>query len=324
MNIEIPGPGAQGFFKLHKYQISSTGNKVEEQLMEFPNLITDAGLAGQMTIPLGDWVAASSGRLLSYAMVGNGTAAESTSSTSLASYLAGTNAILSTGSHSSSTSPPYFDSFTVVKRFSPGFLSSSSNVNITEVGMGTGNNSGILFTRSLIKDSGGTPVSMTITPIDYLDIYYTLRLYKYSGPDITGQVSIAGVQTDFILRSASITDDSLVGSWDAGGVVAMTGGDQYSRVYGSTSSLGSITGTPSGVSASSSSVVNHPYVSGYTRNITYSYSVSQGNVSGGIKCAMFRTTRGHFQVSFNPVIPKDNTKTLAFTITVGPISRYTP
>lgn len=322
MNIEIPGPGAQGFFKLHKYQISSTGNKVEEQLMEFPNLITDAGLEGQMTIPLGDALFSTSGKLLSYAMVGNGTAAESTSSTSLASYLAGTNVVLPGGS-SSSTSPPYFDSFTVVKRFSPGFLSSSSNVNITEVGMGTGNNSGILFTRSLIKDSGGTPVSMTITPIDYLDIYYTLRLYKYSGPDITGQVSIAGVQTDFILRPASITNNSLGGSWNSG-VVAMPDGAEYSRVYGSTSSLGPITGTPSGARSSSSSFVNQPYVSGYTRNITYSYSISEGNVSGGIKCAMFLTTRGHFQVSFNPVIPKDNTKTLSFTITVGPISRYTP
>ena len=324
MNIEIPGPQAAGFFKLHKFQLSPQGEMINEQLIDFPNLITDVGLAGQMTTGLGSYLSSSSGYLLSFALVGNGNAAEPTSSTSLSSYLAGTNAVLA-GAFSTSSTAPYIDSYTVVKRFSPGFLSSSTNVNITEVGMGSGDNTGILFTRSLIKDSGGSPVSMTITPIDYLDIYYTLKLYKYNGPDITGQVSVAGVQTDFVLRSAEITASQFNRSDTAGaGAQNQSYSAGYCNVYESTSTLGAVTGIPSGTSDGTDTYTNNTYISGYARTITCSFSISQGNMSGGIKCALFRTTRGNFQASFNPVIPKNNTKTLSFTITLGPISRYTP
>lgn len=332
MNIEVPGGQAAGFFTLRKFQgITNRFGEVEvipgtEEVREFPNLITDAGLAAQMTMGFGDFnQIGQSGTLLYYALVGNGTAPESTTSTALSSYLAGSAAYNSGGTATSTTTPPYYDTVTWNRRFSPGFLG-SSNVNITEVGMGSGNNSGILFTRSLIKDSGGTPISMTITPIDYLDIYYSIRLYKYAGPDITGQVSVAGVQTDFVLRSAEITATVLNRS-DYVGVVLQNGSyvGGFCLVYPNTSTLGSITSTPTGMVAGGTDTVNNiAYTSGYVRQSTASFSISQGNAPGGIKCILFRTTRGNFQVSFSPPIPKDNTKTLVFTFSIGPISRYTP
>lgn len=330
MNIDIPCQGCEGIFGLRKFQGYELDGKIipipgTESFIEFPNTITDVGLTAQMTVGLGSVGYADPGTLLWFAMVGNGTDADGTGFTALSSYLAGTNAYL-TGSASTTTSSPYVDSVTRIRRFSPGFLG-SSNVNITEVGMGSGNNTGTLFTRALIKDSGGTPVAITITPIDYLDVYYTIRLYKYEGPDITGQVSVAGVQTNFVLRSAEITSQQLADSSDFGnGVVIHPHGNYngWAWVYPSTSTLGPITGRPTGVYGLSSSASTAAYSSGLIRQGTVNFSINDGNMSGGIGCALIRTTRGNFQISFSPPIPKDNTKTLAITLNIGPISRYTP
>lgn len=330
MNIDITCPGCEGIFGLRKFQGYELDGKIipipgTESFIEFPNTITDVGLTAQMTVGFGDFNSSFPDTLLAFAMVGNGTAADSTGFTALSSYLAGTNSSL-VGSRSTTTSSPYIDSVTHIRRFSPGFLG-SSNVNITEVGMGSGNNRGTLFTRALIKDSGGTPVAITITPIDYLDIYYTIRLYKYEGPDITGQVSVAGVQTDFVLRSAEVTYPQLVFSTSVNtGVVInpqnFSNGSCW--VYPSTSTLGPITGRPTGTEGYASSVTHAPYSSGLVRQGTVNFTTDSGNVSGGIGCAIIRTTRGNFQISFSPPIPKNNTKTLAITLNIGPVSRYTP
>jgi hypothetical protein len=205
-------------------------------------------------------------------------------------------------------------------------------VNITEVGMGSANNSGTLFSRALIKDGSGNPVALTITPIDYLDVTYIFRVYPYIGADITGQVNIGGVQTDYILRSANVTTWNLgsSGMYSYRLIASVQSGTYYygdvsGTLYVSTATLGPITGGPTGSDTNglTSTCSTETYSSGTLfRYGHHTWSISQGNVSGGAACALLKTTRGQVQISFNPVIPKDNTKTLDMRIKIGPISRY--
>jgi hypothetical protein len=216
------------------------------------------------------------------------------------------------------------------KRFAPRFLSASSNVNITEIGLGSGNNTGVLWTRALIKDSNGNPVAITITPIDYLDVTYILRHYPWQGADVTGQVNIDGVQTDFVMRPANVNSWSFgeatgAYTYEGGagvGVGYVISGNGPGKTYPSTSVLGTITGKPTGSDISLPSPASNQVPVGLTRKGIISCTINDNNNPGGIGCMLIVTTRGSVQISFSPVIPKDNTKIMSISVTIGPIYRY--
>lgn len=339
LGFNIPEDHVDGRFVLSTFQgyEDADGNVVEipgtrKEVADFHNLITNAGLTAQMTTNITGSAGSNfstSGCLTYWCMVGNGTVAESVGSTALSGYLAGTTTARP-GSTLTSTSAPYYNQITMVKRFAPGFLSASSNVNITEIGLGAGNNTGVLWTRALIKDSNGNPVAITITPVDYLDVTYILRHYPWQGSDITGQVNIDGVQTDFVMRPANVnqwTFGRLTESHPYEGGAGVGVGDSITGTspgytYPSTSVLGTITGIPTGSSISLPSSASNQAPVGLTRKGIISCTINDNNNPGGIGCMLIVTTRGSVQISFSPAIPKNNTKIMSISVTVGPISRY--
>lgn len=205
---------------------------------------------------------------------------------------------------------------------------------VSEVGIFQNSSGGSTCMRSLIKDTGGTPTTITLTSIDYL--YITWRVKStVSLSDTTGTLTIAGTSYNYTLRPSSWNAPNLTSSSNMFQpmnalilqAVANTGFIGVS-VYGS-QTLGGVTSTPSSSEGSASLSPLMPtyatYVSGSkSRKVTWFIADSQANFAGGIGSIAIQpfigTYGGGYQISFAAVsgggkIPKDNTKTLTFSLT---------
>lgn len=208
-------------------------------------------------------------------------------------------------------SSPYNNTLTVVYRTGLGAL----NGNYTEVGVGWA--SGSMFSRALILDGGGSPTSISVTSSQQLDIVYQLSVY----PPLTDvgptTIAISGTNYDVTGKASNVNTIAGDGStqWNPNAAYvygAMGLGDMSSSIQIYSGALGVITGTPSGTSAAGATPANDTYVNNsLNRTASLSYSLAQANVSGGIMSTLCWWTRiAGFQYGFNPVIPKDATKSL--------------
>ena len=81
------------------------------------------------------------------------------------------------------TTPPYWSECSYAMTFPIGALSG----NYTEIGLYS--HAGTLFSRALIKDSGGNPTTLTILATEELHVVYKLRMYPPM-TDTTGTFSM--------------------------------------------------------------------------------------------------------------------------------------
>lgn len=176
-----------------------------------------------------------------------------------------------------------------------------TGLSITEVGFFNGI-VGTLSSRVRLKDSNGTPISITMSEGEVLSIDYSVRLYIPTG-DTTGTFTVDGDTYNYRMRVAS--RDAWVLSNQGR---PLTGGVAYS-----TDVLGTEDSEPSGLSDSFSATIA-PYVSGsYQRTYSINFGLDQGNFPGGIGSMMFGDSSQAYQVSFSPKLPKDSTKLLSFS-----------
>lgn len=263
----------------------------------FDNLILDAGLNRIGT----DYAA---GRC----EVGTGTAAPATNQTSLAAFAVATTTQVSRVS-STAASAPYYVQDDYTYRFALGAL----NGNYTEVGIGW--SAGALFSRALFVDAGGTPTSVTVLSSEQLDVVYRIRMYNPAS-DWGGTYTIGGVSTTVLARTANATQTawSFLGGVLSGNVSPIL--SDATAVVGYTGTLGAVTGEPSGTGANANAnPVNAGYSNNsYTRASTITFGLAYGNI-GGIR-SVRATSQGlvSTQWQFTPAIDKDNTKTLALTL----------
>lgn len=303
--------GISGHFKLTAHR--GDPNR-PTKVLEFDNLITDAGLD-----MIGNAVEG-----IARAVVGTGTNAPSTLDTTLQTQLAAT--ATTTGSErSDQPSSPYFGHSTVTFRFSQGAAAG----NLTEVGVGRSTGSPVpVFSRALILDGMGSPTTLTILSDEFLDVTYTYRIYPNESDVTGGTVVIAGVTYDVTTRASQVTNDQ---EW-LPGVSGMFGG-MGSTSLGvpfistrETQTLGAITSEPSGTAGGATSGVNAAYVNGtYFRDFTLSFSLGDSNFATGIGSlaitmgsALLSSGRaGRWQMNFSgpasAKIPKDNTKIMSMT-----------
>lgn len=188
--------------------------------------------------------------------------------------------------------------------------------NITEVGIGWATTGTTLFSRALIVDGSGNPTTITLVSFDQLTVYYRVRLTP-ALTDTTGSIVLGGTTYNYTTRPCS------VGTF--GSVQYLFSGDNFSYIstvnaYQAGSTLGTITavnpnysGTPS-----SGTLTQGTYVSGsFYRDAIVSFSVSQGNLPGGIQVLLFYWggySTQKYQMAFNNPIPKDSTKTFTLTM----------
>lgn len=310
MNALKINVGMHGEFRL----VVNEGTARERDYGWFDNLILDQGLEY-----LGTNAAAGTEYAIRYCRLGTGATAPANNQTVLDTQVAVSSGTPSGNSCTNEGAATYRSTQTVYWAFAQGDVVG----NIAEIGVGWNTTGATLFSRALILDGNGDATTITLVAIDQLTVYYRLR---FTPPltDTTGTLTLSGTGYDYTLRIANVTT-FLVGSG------ASSIGRIYStffKFYGdntlafpSTSTIGAITGQPSGSAASPnapSSTFDAYTPASYTQRSTSTYGITSLNASGGIGAILVRTPSYiSFQAVFDTPIPKDNTKTLTFGIDIS-------
>lgn len=295
---------------------------------DFDNLVVNQGLDF-----IGATPANSSSPCIGGCSVGTGTTPEAPTDTTMGSFLAGTVGAVS-GSFSTTyqtTTTPYYVDTTQTWEFATGTAAG----NLTEVGMiwiatsgsnHTPNASSPLFSRALIKNGSGTPITITILPIEILDVVYTIRMFV-PFVDFTGSffLDINGTPTSFsyITRPAQVIS---TGSnfWNfqtgqSGFALKTVNGTFFARAYqSSTFAFSAITAFPSGANGTSDAAVTGTYTSGsYSNTFSYTWIPSNANYGSGIGGFLWTPYPISWQTSISPAIMKTSVQQLTMVFNVS-------
>lgn len=262
----------------------------------FPNLITDIGLnrIGQ-------------GNPHDRCMVGSGSTPPSVLDTNLQAQVAVTTSTQST-TRGASSSLPYYGWARTTYRFAMGVAAG----NLSEVGVGWANSNGV-FSRALILDGGGNPTTITILSNEFLDVTYELRCYSPTDDSIFN-INLAGNLYVCTVRASRATSNRWAPDFNS--AISFSGANQ-TIVY--SGSIGSVSSSPSGSSASVTGTTIAYSANSLTRRGYGVFDLNQANWVGGIQSAEFMSSTysgsygiGSYQIGFSPAIPKDNTRTFRF------------
>lgn len=299
--------GLEGIFNF-KLTNSKTG---ETRQFEFKNLILDSGLDRFVV----------NDTLITGCILGSSSTTPVVSDTTMTNILGSSITQQAIGAGSSNTTVlPYYTSRYWTYRFIEGVATG----NIAQVAMAYGpvstttNTYEGLFSLALVKDSNGTPITITKLADEVLDVTYTLRIYAPE-LDVTGVTDISGVAYNYTVRA------SQAASWT---LEEPSPHVYYAAAY--SGAIGSLTSSPSGSSSENSSSTMSSYVVGsFTRDIALLWDLNEGNI-GGIRSVYLSLGRGgyrstvRFQVEYSnaangTAIPKDATKrlTLKYRLTWG-------
>lgn len=277
--------------------------KVEacRELPPFRNLITDLGL--------NRFGSTGGNSLYTRCHVGTGTATPSVTDTQLQNFLAAVSTSSPTTAIANSGAPDYYAYRTFTWTSAIGAL---GNNNLTEIGISGQNGNGLLFSRELIRDSGGNPTAFPISSDEQLEVTYELRLYP-NLTDVPATVMVGSNSHDTITRPIAVTDTSAWGPVETNTTIANAGRADIlglNRAYsGDLVPYTSSYTSPSGNLGSASSGATAPYTDGsFYRDISNTWNVSTGN--GNIRLVTFAFGCAAFQVRFDPVITKLNTQVL--------------
>lgn len=266
----------------------------------FSNLILDSGLEALGT---------AAGHVLQYCRVGTGNTAPAVTQTALVNQLASTATKAVSDTVGAATSAPYYWWTRLVFRFAAGVATG----NVAEIGIGWATTGNTLFSRSLVKDAGGNPTTITVLASEYLDVTYEIRVY----PDTTVStqtVTIGGVSTTVEHSCRNVTTGS---SLDWGGFAQ----GQYtpaSTYANAPTTLGTVTDAGTGNFYSTVATVTPAAYSSGTRQRQVTATIAPGSANSGPIEAVRGTLLGvQTKTRFQPAIAKDNTKQLTFTYQVS-------
>jgi hypothetical protein len=305
MNIQA---NAAGFFKLEVRKVNE--DAPHTTIDWFPNLITNQGL-DRLGV----------GATTSYCSVGSGNSTPVVGNTGLDLKVGSSASKDGTVSSGAISVAPYYG----WRRHSYSFPVNTVIGNLSEVGIGWGGgtNNDSLFSRSLIKDENGNPITLSIVEDDLLTITYELRLYPIL-TDSTGTINTGLGTHTYTLRAANVTKSQWYGDL---GYYNVLGYSSTAFVY--PTDIGDVFNIPSGSNSgyiSSSETKATPYVAGsHYRDMELSFGITSGNNAAGIRSFVWLSNQGlgAFQVQFEPAIPKTNLQRFDITIRVG-WGRYTP
>ena len=268
------------------------------------NLILDVGLNALGTTSV-----------VSACKVGTGVTPVAVSQTDLATPLAITSTLQSSSTGRNSTAP-YYTWGRRTFRFSQGTAAG----NLTEVGVTYGGGSS-LFSRALIVDSEGNPTTLTILSDEWLDVTYELRIYQ-DLVDKTFNITLLGVDHVVTVRPANVTTNPSGSSYFFDHFISWY--YYYSQCSHYNGTIGTITGSPSGVGSSAGGTSYGAYSqNSLQRSIIYGVGLNDANLEGGIQSTIINTDKCSWQVGYVPAIAKDSFKTLTMNYTLS-WGRYDP
>lgn len=315
-NIEIKAGSVSGRFKIEK--ITASGERVAVADW-FSNLIVDGGL---------DWLGTGNAHdATKYCRAGTGATAPANGQTGLVSQLGSASDVGTVVQSTSGGVPVWYQSVTRVYTFAIGAVVG----NVAELGTFSAATGGTMFSRALVKDTGGNPTTITILSDEQLVVTYEFRKYPPSA-DLTGTISITvdGVPTnfDYVLRAANVDETVATSAYwrTRNSIGGVTSSGNYAAMALETSTLGPATGVPSGTASLATSQVLSAYVNGtFYRDLTVTFGIGQANFASGIGSVIFANVGGietvdhGYQISFEPKLPKTSAKTLSlpFRLTWG-------
>ena len=268
------------------------------------NLILDVGLNALGTTSV-----------VSACKVGTGVTPVAVSQTDLATPLATTSTLQSSSTGRNSTAP-YYTWGRRTFRFSQGAAAG----NLTEVGVTYGGGSN-LFSRALIVNSEGSPTTLTILSDEWLDVTYELRIYQ-DLVDKTFNITLLGVDHVVTVRPANVTTNPSGSSYFFDHFISWY--YYYSQCSHYNGTIGTITGSPSGVGSSAGGTSYGAYSqNSLQRSIIYGVGLNDANLAGGIQSTIINTDKCSWQVGYVPAIAKDSFKTLTMNYTLS-WGRYDP
>lgn len=297
----------EGIIKLEIIKEDGTLKEAEGLNTPFYNLITDAGLnfvSGNTTI-----VAAAN-----YCRVGTSSTTPTVSDTTLGSQTGSSSPPGTTTSSAQYTEVPYYSGHQKVYTFAVGAVSG----NLTEIGFFSASSGGTMWSRALIKDSGGNPTTLTLLATEQLKVTYIVR--RYIPTTITGSFTLStnGTNTtiNYNIKPANI--NNIYASW-LGGYVSVD--RLYLWAY-ETDILGNITAGPSGTASSVIQENMDSYIQGsFYRQTTVVAGTATANFSSGIGSIVFfhnvsseAAYSTGYQCSFSPKIMKTSSQTLSIGI----------
>lgn len=251
--------------------------------------------------------------IYNYLSLGLGTTPPSVTDTDLAAGIYRSNAGLS-ATHGGRVAPNWESHLTLTWLTAIGAL---GNNNLTEIGVG-GQSAGQLFSRALIADAEGNPVSFPISDEEQLQASYRLYLYP---PLEDGEftVDVSGSR-DVITRACAVNSPpSTTGTSGWGLPYSFSGwATSIGNVNGATTSqpvlatgdiVGITDGYPDGRAGGTGSVSVSPYVNNsYKRKARQSWSSAQAN--GTWRSHIIAFGNCVFQVQYDPPLVKTSDQTM--------------
>lgn len=242
-----------------------------------------------------------------YCRVGTGTTTPSATQTDLVSRFGSGTGTITAQSLSNSGSAPWYWELEREYEFPAGTVDGAA---LTEVGFFE-QSGGDMFSRSLIKDGGGTPTSITLTSLEVLYVTYVTRV-NVPNTDSTGTFTINSDTYNYTCRAANASTEAV---WSPESSTIF-----YTDIIRSyeTQTLGLITDEPAGAKGSGSDS-QASYVTGsYERVGSFTMGRDDSNFTLGIgafSIGRFSNTPS-FQFSVEKAsdgtrISKDNTNTLS-------------
>lgn len=316
MNIQLPPVGISGRYRM---VVSNDAElKDVKQEFEFANLITDVGMNRIGTVNTNKSQATglvSFQDLCGRFVVGAGNAPPDFTDTALQSPIAFHTSDVTLDSESSSYSRGWYE-ITVRSQFGQGVAEG----NLSEIGIQHTSTSGPLWSRALILDGAGNPTTITVTDMDFLTCYYTLRIYIPQEDYVFNTVveyDDIEVPTEVTIRPIMANSADAVNGW--GLQTYRTGGGSAGNSYfyfhnggltapTATSLAGSMVG---GQNGNNRQIV--PYVhNSFEARASIGSSLSQQN-SNQLATCLVNMLMGCWQVNFNPPLQKNNTQTMNIT-----------
>lgn len=229
--------------------------------LQFENIITNNGLdllMGGTTFN-------------TYCSIGSGTSTPTVSQTALDNRLA-SSSTQQTSSTTAQGSAPYYTTRSITYRFA---AVPAGGYTVNEIGVGAGSTGTNLFSRALILDGSGNPITLTLLESEILDATYIVRNYPaLTGGDYTqSAVNISGTNYTFTWRALLVTNASY---WNLAPI-------NSPNMFTYTGALGTVTASaPGGTNLGSATGTLSAYVTGsYERqgNITFGLNASNGTIA---------------------------------------------
>ncbi len=287
-----------GFFKCRTFKKDLLGREyTTNETPWMSNLILNTGLD----------LLGNSSSFTTYCFIGSGTNVPVNTDTQLQTLIASNNT-LEEETVSNQSVAPFYTSRTKRYRFNP---PGGTGRNINEIGIGPSNSGLGLFSRLLTVDVNNVPTTVTQQADEYLDVIYQNNLYMPVA-DYTTSVTDNSILYNLTARPAYVNNN---GYWTArtGFFINAYNGNNATAYAGGI--VTDLTSGPAGSSSGASTVIVGAYSTGtYNRSCTYTFGLSNGNITNGINSFLLTSSNTAFQVGVAPAIPKDINSSLQISL----------